>query len=197
MLHRNPHRYARRGKPVGIPTAVSKVVGVPDVKPGKTKCKPNQPMAWVPSLGRPRMLETRYANYVAASSLDAVLVSVTFVGSMTPAIEELQLVLYDGTAVTIFKAGAAGPNPRCADINVYAVPAGLVPAAKASMAVTGVRLIPSSKVAKSKYQLVHVSQSIHTSASMPAAACTPVRVHVQCMPHERRGGGTNDLLARC
>lgn len=150
-------RYAKRSaRPAGVPMAADKAVGRPQLKQGVTQCKANNAIAWVPTMARPRRLDVYYNASITLGQVDAVVLSVINVGSKTPALQSVQLVLEDQSTVTVYTGSKAGPNPACAALNLFRLPATAVLASKAGMRVVGVRVVPSQERVPGKVHLIHV-----------------------------------------
>lgn len=150
-------RYAAGTRPAGTTVAAAKATGKPQLKPGVAKCAPNNAIAWVPTMGRPRKLEVFYSVSVTLGQVHAVVLSVINVGSQTPALVSLEILLKDGSSVTVYAGTHAGPNPACPALNMYSVPATAVAAGKAGVAVVGVRVVPNQGRVPGKTHLIHVS----------------------------------------
>jgi hypothetical protein len=138
-----------------VEVAAQKAVGKPQLKPGVTACKPNNAIAWVPTMARPRKLEVYYnGTSVLLSQVRAVVLAVINVGTKTPALHSLELLLDTGALYRVHTGTKAGPPPACAALNDYAVPAS--GSSLASARVVGVRVTPNQERVVGKTQLIHV-----------------------------------------
>lgn len=99
-------RYAAGSRQAGTLHAVRKAVGPPQLQPGRKSCRPNNAIAWQPSLARPRKLTVYYnATAVTVGQVDSVVLSVVYVGSAQPALEELVLLLQVSAIMHALHAG--------------------------------------------------------------------------------------------
>lgn len=126
------------------------------MKPGKHRCGLIASIAWVPTMARPRMLDAFYNQSVTLSQVDAVVVVVVNVGKPSPALNALDLLMANGSYVSVFKANAQSPQPACMAANVYAVPASLRAGPFSAQRVVAVRLTPSQARVARKLDLIQV-----------------------------------------
>lgn len=111
---------------------------------------------------RPRYLDVFYGTNVTLSQLQEVVVAVTNVGTLSPALTTIELIMDDGTRINVFTASAATPQPACPALNAYAVSPSVSSGPKAGMYVRGVRVSPNqAKVVKDKSLMLHVSMRRH------------------------------------
>lgn len=155
-------RYAKGARPSGVQLAADKAVGSPQLKRSMAACKPNNAIAWVPSMARPRRLVVYYnASVVALRDVAGVELSIINVGTKVPALVALELLLGDGSSLAIYEGTPNDPWPACPALNLYEVPAGAVPRRKAGMRVVGVRVVPNQGNVPGKTHLIHVSAARH------------------------------------
>lgn len=114
------------------------------------------------TMQRPRKLDLWYAGNTTLSQLTAIVVGVVNIGTASPALASLELVLDDNPSapLTVYSSvlpGSGAQQPACAALNQYPVAEALTRGPRAGARVVGVRLTPSQARVASKKDLIHVS----------------------------------------